>query len=145
MDDSIGKWFSVIYRCGRSYFDTVFSDRDISSGPIQFLPVINESGGLSQDELSEKMYLDKTTVTRGLARLARGGYIKKKQDKIDKRVYRIFLTEKGKKIIPFVIEARNIWVNALSCGFTEEEKKEILDVLKKIAKNALHFREKGFK
>ena len=112
--------------------------------PFSFLPLIGEFEGMSQEELSEKLYLDKTTVARGLSKLLKGGYIIKKQDEYDKRVYRIFLTDTGKEIVPFIKEVRAAWTEALSSEFTEEEKREMLALLKKVVENALKFKDIGF-
>ncbi len=141
---SIGKMVSVIHRYGHSYFDNEFSQLDIGHGPRNFLAAIYRREGMSQDELSENLQMDKTTTARAVKRLLETGYITRKRDQKDRRSYHIYLTEKGKELAPRIWETRARWTKVLSQGFTENEQELIYKFLSRAASNAAEFRKKGF-
>ena len=66
------------------------------------LKVINEIPGLSQTEIAEKSLKDKTNITRILDLLEKSMFIERHKDDRDRRMYRIYITEQGKKILKAV-------------------------------------------
>jgi len=71
-------------------------DKLIGSGQFSFLMFLFRHGdGKSQYQISQNLNLNKTTTTRTLKKLEDKGYIRKEQDNEDKRIFRIYLTEKA--------------------------------------------------
>ncbi len=141
---SIGKLISIIHRYGHSYFDSVFADIKIGHGPRNFLAALFCREGMTQEELSESLMMDKTTTARAIKKLVDEGYVIRKRDENDRRYYHLYLTEKAKRLAPRIWEARARWAEVLSKGFSEEEKDMIYDYLSKAAQNAAAFKERGF-
>lgn len=141
---SIGKMVSVIHRYGHSYFDHEFSDLDIGHGPRNFLAALFCREGMTQDELSESLMMDKTTTARAVKQLVQAGYVIRKRDEDDHRYYHLYLTDKARDLAPRIWDARSKWTEVLSKGFTEEEKELIYIFLERAADNAAGFREEGF-
>jgi len=56
------------------------------------------SGGLTMNELSEKMNLNSSTMTRILDNLVRDKYISREKDEFDRRIVIVSLTDTGKEI-----------------------------------------------
>ena len=54
---------------------------------------------LTMKQLSEKMNLDSSTVTRNVNKLVRDNYLKRRRSPQDRRVVQIQLTEKGEKAV----------------------------------------------
>ncbi len=141
---SIGKMVSVIHRYGHSYFDHEFSDLDIGHGPRNFLAALFCREGMTQDELSEFLMMDKTTTARAVKQLVQAGYVTRRRDEDDHRYYHLYLTDKARDLAPRIWDARSKWTEVLSRGFTEEEKELIYTFLERAADNAARFREEGF-
>ena len=57
-----------------------------------------KSGGLTMNELSEKMNLNSSTMTRILDNLVRDKYISRDKDKFDRRIVIVSLTYTGQEI-----------------------------------------------
>lgn len=57
-----------------------------------------KSGGITMNELSEKMNLNSSTMTRILDNLVRDKYISREKDKSDKRIVIVNLTNSGRGI-----------------------------------------------
>ncbi len=92
--------------------------------PIQhlILEVLWGEDGLSASDIGKKLVLDGATLSGVLDRLASGGWILKESDTEDKRVLRIFLTQKSKELKPKLSEARNQTNEELLKTFPIEEK-----------------------
>lgn len=141
---SIGKLISVIHRYGHSYFDSEFADLDIGHGPRNFLAALFCREGMTQEELSESLMMDKTTTARAIRKLVDEGYVVRRRDEKDRRYYHLYLTDKAKVLAPRIWEARARWAEVLSRGFSEEEKEMIYNLFNRLAENAAEFREREF-
>ena len=92
--------------------------------PIQhlILEALWIQDGVPAKEIGEKLVLDGATLSGILDRLAISGWIIKKIDPDDKRVQRIYLTEKSSDIRPDLAEQRNNTNAALMQNLSLEEK-----------------------
>ncbi len=101
---------------------------------IQFfiLIALYESEGIPVSELSEKVTLDKSTMTGLLDRLERENLIKRVRDRQDRRIYRVFLTERSRalkdKLMGIYREVNGMFLSKLS----PEDLKTIKGITSKI-------------
>ncbi|NLO56979.1 MAG: MarR family transcriptional regulator [Thermovirga sp.] len=140
MEGSLSKSISIIHRNLCSHMDRLFRDSDIGHGPRRFLVEIALFPGLTQEEVSEKLLMDKTTTARAVKQLENGGYITRSRDLADRRRYLLNPTEKGSEVLPKVLEARKDCHLALAKGFSEEELEMALEMLQRLADNAVSLR-----
>ena len=88
-----------------------FKKRLISYGltPIQhlILEALWQEDAQSAGDIGKKLVLDGATLSGVLERLTAGDWITKEPDPDDKRIIRIFLTEKCKSLRPKLSEERN--------------------------------------
>ena len=92
--------------------------------PIQhlILEALWIKDGIPAKEIGERLVLDGATLSGILDRLASSGWIAKKTDPDDKRVQRIYLTEKSSETRPDLAEQRNNANAALMQNLSLEEK-----------------------
>ena len=57
---------------------------------------LDRGAGLSQQELAERLYLEKSTVSRMVADLERKGLVERERDPANRRTYRLRLTDLGR-------------------------------------------------
>ncbi len=133
----IGKWISVLYRLGQSYFDYRFEKLGIGCGNYAFLLNLFRREGVSQDMLSKTIHVDKTTTTRALDKLEDLGYIIRLSEPADKRAHRIYLTEQARGLEAEIREVLKDWATILTEGFSQEEKDIAYQLLNRMAENAL--------
>lgn len=92
--------------------------------------------GKSQVDLQDLLDLERATVNGLVQRMIRAGLVQSKPDPIDKRVQRIFLTERGRalqKITPALEEE----VNARFLeGFSDDERIFFIRLLARALRNA---------
>ena len=88
--------------------------------------------GISQEELSSYLNIDEANTTRAIRKLEKEGYVVRKRDEKDKRIKRIYLTEKALEIKPKVLDLMNQWEDKMLKGLTSVEREVFIDLLKKV-------------
>jgi len=110
---------------------------NIGSGQYPVLLVLSSKDGSSQQEISNILNVDKATGGRAIKKLVDAGYVERKQDPEDRRVYNVFLTEKGREIVSTIRKILSHWIGVLSSNFTREEEELVMQLLEKMYQNAL--------
>jgi DNA-binding MarR family transcriptional regulator len=133
---SLIKLTNYIYRYTQSYTDEVLAKYNLSSGTYPYLLRLNKNEGISQNQISKILNVDKAMSARAVKRLIELEYIKKEENEEDTRAYKLYLTDKAKAIIPNIIAELDRWIDMISEGLKEEEKKNVLYSLQIIMDNA---------
>lgn len=130
--DNISKLNAAIYRNAQSIINSRLIDLNIKSGQHDFFYVISKNEGISQKELSEFLYVGKSTTAKAVKNLMENNYVKRTQDENDHRIYRLYLTERGKEVLP-IIESTFLELKAIfSKNLSKREEDQTLNTLKKI-------------
>ena len=87
-----------------------------------FLEALWEEEGLTAGEIGKRLSLDNATVSGVLDRLADADWIKKEIDPEDKRILRIYLSEKALKKKMILIKERTQANNEILQKFSQEER-----------------------
>lgn len=112
---------AAIFRTGQSILNNRLRELGISSGQMDFLYVITLYEGLSQLELSELTFVGKSATTKVVKILMKHGYVYRETDSSDKRVYRLYLTERGRSVSQKIQETFQEFVLLHKKNLTEEE------------------------
>lgn len=94
-----------------------------------------ENPGISQEELSYMLRIDKTTTAKALKKLEEKGYIKKHKSKTDRRSWAIYPNDKLIDIYPHLVKMIESTAKHGLEGFSEREMETILKYLGKIRSN----------
>ena len=118
---SLNRSLNVIGRCG-----TLFRARHLEGTGVDpfnyfYLFYICRHPGVSQDALVRALYVNKSSVTRHLARLEEGGFLTRTPSPADRRVLLVHPTDKALEILPRLREVGSDWMSHLTRGFTEQE------------------------
>lgn len=133
--EPIGKFISQIYRKGNSFIAKELSEYGIGSGQLMFLIELYKQDGISQEDLSEVLNIDKGTTARALKKLEDANCVIRLKDEQDKRAYKIYLTKQGKEIKDNVYYVLKQWDDTISNTITQEESELLTSILKKICIN----------
>lgn len=133
--------FSVPYKVAQTAnkinqsLSKTLKEYDIASEQRAILNIIDKDGKVSQNELSQILGKDKTTISRTLDALEKRGYIKREFIKKDKRVRVISLSFFGKEILeqtePIIAQFRE----AVLFDFAQNEIEQIFTLLEKVSTN----------
>ncbi|USK31424.1 MarR family winged helix-turn-helix transcriptional regulator (plasmid) [Bacillus sp. CMF21] len=125
----------MIARALDSISNIEFKEYDLTKGQYLYLVRICENPGIFQEKLAEMIKVDRTTAARAIKKLEVNGFIEKKEDKHNKKIKKLFPTEKGKNVYPF-IKRENDYSNIVALeGFSEREVETILNLLQRVRKN----------
>lgn len=97
-------------------------DQDVHPGQPPVLFELSRHDGLRQSELAAKMRVKPATVTVMLNRMVKNGHVERRPDPSDQRVWRVYLTEKGRAAVKEVREALDASEAYALQGVTPEEK-----------------------
>lgn len=139
----IGRKISCVFRNSHSFFDSVFEEFHIGRGQMHyFMYIVNHGNGLSQEEITHALEIDKATTARALKNLEDSGYIERRSDEKDKRIKRVFLTEKGANIKDEMKKTAEKWEEKVTNGIPKEKIEIFLEVLDKMKDNIIKQKKK---
>jgi MarR family transcriptional regulator, organic hydroperoxide resistance regulator len=93
------------------------------------LKVIDANPAVSQTEIAKKSQKEKTNITRIIDLLENSGFIERRRDESDRRMYRIHATEKGKNVLKTVNPITQKTEKICAQSLNEIQVKEIIDSL----------------
>jgi len=143
-EESIGKWISIIHRYTHSYMSKVLKSYNIGSGQFIFLVTLFKNDGVSQEELSNCLDIDKATTARAIKKLEKEGYVRREVDPEDRRVYRVYVTQKALEMKSVMHKVLSRWTDILVSDLSQEEIELALKLLMKISHNAVSFMKENY-
>ena len=133
--ESIGRYSAAIYRLSQSLFNNKLKHLEISSGQYDIFLVIAKNEGISQTEICDALYVEKSTTAKAVKYLLSKGFIYNKQIENDKRYSSLYLTEKGREASATVkavfSEMLGIFSKDIDAGIIDQT----IAVLKKVISN----------
>lgn len=133
--EEILREIGMIARALDSISNTEFKEFDLTKGQYLYLVRICENPGIIQEKVAELIKVDRTTAARAIKKLEMNGFIEKKEDDQNKKIKKLFPTEKGKTIFP-IIKRENDHSNRVAlAGFSESEAETIFQLLQRVRKN----------
>src|SRR5690625_716926 len=125
----------MIARVLNSISNIEFKEYDLSKGQYLYIVRICENPGIIQEKLAEMIKVDRTTAARAIKKLEMTGFIEKKEDKQNKKIKKLFPTEKVENVYPFIIRENDHSNSVALAGFSEEEAETIFNLLQIIRNN----------
>lgn len=133
---SIGRLISILNRQAQMYLNNALKDLDIGSSEHVFLISLLKEDGITQEELSARLYIDKAATARALKSLEEKGYVRREADTQDKRAKQVFITPKASSRGTEIHQALMGWTAHLTEGLDETSVNVAIDVLEKMADKA---------
>ncbi|MPQ25502.1 MarR family winged helix-turn-helix transcriptional regulator [Bacillus paralicheniformis] len=125
----------MIARALDSISNIEFKEHDLTKGQYLYLVRICENPGIIQEKLAEMIKVDRTTAARAIKKLEMKGFIERRDDEYNKKIKKLFPTEKGNEVFPF-IKRENDHSNRVALeGFSEGEGEAIFNLLQRVRKN----------
>lgn len=108
---------------------------DITPEQLIVLKELAKEEGISQKELSIRLDKDQNTVKAMIDKLEVKSFIKRKENKLDKRAFSLYLTEKAKKELPIIENYENQVLDTIAKELNPNDAEIIKNTLKKIRSN----------
>ena len=135
--ESIDSLLAQVCRLHHARAHVLLEGVGLYRGQPPVLHLLWEKEGRTHSEIANHLHIQPATVTKMVRRMERAGFLVSRQDQDDQRVYRLYLTEKGRGIQG---EVQQIWTKleeeALE-GFSAEEHQLLRELFIKVRENLL--------
>lgn len=131
-----------ITRCQNQKRREFMAQFELEGLHAKYIDALCENPGISQEQLSRNVYVNKSNVARQISTLERLGWVRREQDENDKRILRVYPTEKALRIWPEIVGMERQWDDFITENLTEEERHTVATLLRKMKKQADVFMEK---
>lgn len=135
--DSLMRSINRTHRCSKRYYNEKLNADGITGNQQIYIFQICRHPGISQEQLSQRIAVNKSNVTRQLCALEQNGFIHRQPSPEDKRVLQVFPTEKAEALYPKVLDIMRLWNSLLLEDFSEDEKSLLLSMMQRVQEKAL--------
>ncbi|GIP26522.1 putative HTH-type transcriptional regulator YybA [Paenibacillus sp. J23TS9] len=135
MKTEILREIGMIARVLDSISNIEFKEYDLTKGQYLYLVRICEHPGIIQEKLAERIKVDRTTAARAIQKLEMHGFIEKRDDERNKKIKRLFPTEKGNEVYPIIAREHDHSNRVALAGFSDSEADVMLHYLQRVRKN----------
>ena len=139
--DSIMRLINATSRYFKLYRSELLEGEGITGRQHHYIMRICEAPGITQDQLAERLSVDKSNVTRQLAQLEQGGFITRVTPENDRRLLQVYPTQRALDLYPKIQEIHRNWNDRLLEGFSEEERSSLLEMMQRIKDRAICLQE----
>jgi DNA-binding MarR family transcriptional regulator len=130
--DTLGSIFTDTSRLHHRYHHAVFESFNLHRGQSRLFNKLEDSDGISQKELANRMNIAPATLTRMVQNMEKHGYVSRQTAANDQRVTLIHLTEKGIRTRAIIKEKLKAVDRKIFKNFTKAEKASLQEMLIRI-------------
>ena len=131
-----------IARCAALYRQEELAVLGLKSCHASYLDTICANPGITQDQLSRRIFINKSNVARQLAVLEEDGFVERRPSQEDKRAIHVFPTEKARACLPEITRIFRCWESFVAQDLTEAERKALVGMLEKMKARSADWMEK---
>lgn len=112
-----------------------FKTLSLTKGQYLYLVRIGENPGIIQEKVADMLKVDRTTAARAIQKLVDNNFVEKRVDEKNKKIKKLYVTEKGEAIWPYIAR-ENRYSNVVALkGFSTKEAEALHKALEKVRKN----------
>lgn len=136
---------SIILRNHFIFMNRELKHLNLTEGQVPCLIALSHKPGTTQDDLAKMFHIDKGTIARAIQKLEDKKLVRRNQDPENRRRYLLYLNKSGEEIIPKILLAERKWENSIFKGFSQEERSQMIEGMRRLAENSLEIGKKQFK
>jgi DNA-binding MarR family transcriptional regulator len=133
---SFGRLIAILYRRSLVYVNEALKEYGLSAGEQPFLTSLYRKEGVTQEDLTRMLHIDKAATARTLQSLETKGFVERRKSTSDRRCNRIYLTNQGRESKRYVLPILARWSEILVDGFDEHTKATLYEQLETMVSNA---------
>ncbi len=134
---------AMICRLNRLRKQSYLDKCGLHLGQDLILFVLWEEEGIKQSDLAEKLFIKPPTLARALTHMEQNGFIRRETDPDDKRMERVYLTDKGWTIRENIFEMWEKGETQLFAGFEPQERQSFRKLMERVYLNLFAYAAKG--
>lgn len=128
-------------RCAGLYRGEKLEPLGLNGCHHTYILAVCRNPGVSQEQLSRMIFINKSNVTRQLNFLEQNGFVTRTPDETDRRVLRVYPTQRALDAYPVVRQVLRDWQDYVTEGFTPEEREELTRLMERVADRAAAYAE----
>lgn len=132
---SVLREIGIIARALDSIANIEFRDIEFARSQYLYLVRIAENPGIIQEELSELLKVDRSTVARSVKKLEAKGLVQQMSAKDNRKNKKWFVTEKGAALYPFILAENDYSEKTSLQGFSQAEIQALEEMLVRVREN----------
>ena len=133
---SVGRRINLLFRLSMMHLRNEAKKIGVGSGDYTILFMLYVQDGLSQDELSKQMRVDKSYIARAVANMEKMGMVNRTPDPHEHRIKRVYLCKKAREAEPVFFDLAEEWHYNLIKDIAPDDLIVIQNGLDQIMKNA---------
>ena len=135
---NLARRISILDRLMQKYYNRELSAYEIGWGQQFYVWYLNDHPGASAQEVADHMHVDKATLAKNVKKLLSLSYIRIENDKSDKRVKHLYLTEKAAPVTIQIQKIHNSFYQLLNCGIPLQDVQVTEQSMEKMILNIYH-------
>ena len=128
-------------RLARRAFDRKMREIGVTGPQARLLLTLTRSPGENQGFYAERLEVEPITLCRMIDRLEEVNLIERRPDPADRRAWRLYLTDKSRKIVGRLQQKVDSLVDDMLAGLTTAERAEFARLLEVVGENLSERRE----
>jgi DNA-binding MarR family transcriptional regulator len=134
--ESVGRRINLLFRLSMMHLRNEMKKMGVGAGDYAILFILYMEDGLSQNELSRRLRVDKSYTARAVAHLEKMGMVKRKPDPHEHRIKRVFLGNNGRDMESDFFKVAKTWHQTLVKDIDPEDLAVIRAGMDKMMANA---------
>jgi MarR family transcriptional regulator for hemolysin len=124
--------FTRASKLWRNASDEAMKQHGVRVGQNLLLQVLWDTDGVTPGELADRLQVSTPTVVKSANRMEAAGLLTKRRDTVDRRLVRIYLTERARNVQDAVQSARADLEQRVTATLTDTERTQLVEALRKI-------------
>lgn len=127
--------FSILHRQSEIVLSRKLARLELSSNQFIYIMCLCDHPGISQEQMSSLLRIDKGSVAKSIQQLSAMGYIDRCVSETDKRQYRLLPTQKALDLYPHLQQVVQEYESQVTKDLTSIEKDILHSLLEKLMGN----------
>ena len=136
---TVSKTLLKVSRRAQSCVGRIVQKHNLTIAEQPFLLTIRFQDGLTQEELSELVGVDRALTTRVIQSLEKKGLIRKERDARDRRYHHIFANDALYQLADTIIPELFAFNDAATAGISQEELAQMVHTLQRLESNISNY------
>jgi DNA-binding MarR family transcriptional regulator len=130
--DDPGFLIGDVARAMRMAFDRRVADLGLTRAQWRALVRLIRQDGITQTELATLLDIERASAGTVIERLEAAGFVTRRREPSDRRVWRVFLTPKGSALVPVMSSRANALYGDIFRDLSREELGNLVRILSKV-------------
>ena len=137
IEETMVPWLGRTAKCMMFFMWQRFDEVGVNITPKQWITLkfLIEEDGLDQKRLALITDRDKTSLTRLVTGMEKRGLVRREPSSIDKRVNRLFITDRGRNLFHDLMPVVNACIGDMQSGIDQDDINTVIRVSKQIQEN----------